>query len=106
MIYVVEFPHHGPARAWFAFGREDFILKVRATCAHDAMDIALDPADTFDASVVTLARGLKACRVFLDDEDAINALQRDPLLDPSGHFHAHMALREQLIAMEAMEEDI
>jgi len=42
----------------------------------------------------------------LDDEDAIAALQRDPLLDPTEHFYAHMALREQLIALEAMEEDM
>jgi hypothetical protein len=77
------------------------------------LDTALDPAeppaepiDEFEASVAAVAQGLKACRVFLDDEDAIDALQRDPLLDPTDHFYAHMALREQLIAMEAMEEDI
>ena len=29
-----------------------------------------------------------------------------PLLDPTEQFYAHMALREQLIAMEAMEEDM
>lgn len=109
MIYVVEFPRQGRAHAWFAFNREDFVLKVRATRARDGLDTALNPAeplDEFDASVAVLARDLEACRVYLDDEDAIEALRRDPLLDPKQEFHAHMALREQLIAMEAMDEDM
>jgi hypothetical protein len=109
MIYVVEFPRQGRAHAWFAFNRDDFVLKVRATRARDGLDAApnqAEPLDEFDASVAALARDLKACRVYLDDEDAIAALQRDPLLDPTEHFYAHMALREQLIAMEAMEEDM
>jgi hypothetical protein len=65
-----------------------------------------EPVDGFDASVAVLAQDLKACRVYLHDEQAIAALQREPLLDPKDGFYAHMALREQLIAMEAMEEDI
>ncbi len=109
MIYIVEFPEQGRAHAWFAFNREDFVRKVRAGRARDGLDAALnhaEPLDEFDASVAALARGLTACRVFLDDADAIAALQRDPLLDPTDHFYAHMALREQLIALEAMEEDM
>ena len=65
-----------------------------------------EPVDAFDASVAALAQDLKACRVHLSDEQAIAALQRDPLYDPDEGFYAHMALREQLIAMDAMEEDI
>lgn len=65
-----------------------------------------EPVDEFDASVAALAQDLKACRVHLTDEQAIAALQRDALYDPEDGFHAHMALREQLIAMDAMEEDI
>lgn len=109
MIYIVEFPHQGRAHAWFAFNRDDFVRKVRASRARDGLDTALnhgEPLDEFEASVAALARDLKACRVYLDDEDAIEALQRDPLLDPTEAFYAHMALREQLIAMEAMEEDM
>jgi hypothetical protein len=30
MIYVVEFPHQGNPRAWFAFERDDLVRKVRA----------------------------------------------------------------------------
>ncbi len=109
MIYIVEFPRQGRAHAWFAFNRDDFVRKVRATRARDGLDAALnhaEPLDGFDASVTALARDLKACRVYLDDQDAIEALQRDPLLDPKQEFYAHMALREQLIAMEAMDEDM
>jgi hypothetical protein len=160
MIYVVEFPVEGRARAWFAFNSEDFILKVRAVRARDGWVIfearsgrerltalgtspeAPDaprmhtdvfalaaahgwetplyradyllgrgvlqaaPVDEFQACVAALAQDLKTCRIYLHDEDAIAALLREPLLDPTDNFYAHMALREQLIAMEAMEEDI
>ncbi len=160
MIYIVEFPRQGRAHAWFAFNRDDFVLKVRAARARegwiifetlnvrerlaargltpdtpdaarahaDLFELArvhgwdtplyradpvlgqgvlqAEPVGEFDASVAALARDLKACRVYLDDEGAIEALQRDPLLDPNGGFYAHMALREQLIAMEAMGEDM
>ncbi len=99
MIYVVEIPHQGRPHAWFAFDRDDFVRKVRAS--HGA-----EPLDDFDAGVARLTQSLKACRIYLDDAAAIMALQREPLLDPKGGFYAHMALREQLIAMEVIEEDI
>lgn len=100
MIYVVEFPHQGRAHAWFAFNRDDFVRKVHAIHASDTA------SEDFDASVAVLEQALKACRIYMHDELAIRALQSDPLLDPSEGFYAHMALREQLIAMDAMEEDI
>jgi hypothetical protein len=100
MIYVVELPHQGRPHAWFAFNRDDFVRKVQAT--HGSNQASED----FDASVAVLERALKACRIYMHDELAIRALQSDPLLDPKEGFYAHMALREQLIAMDAMEEDI
>lgn len=160
MIYIVEFPHQGRAHAWFAFNRDDFVRKVRASRARDGWVIfealsvrerlaargmnpdtpdaerthadlfalsrvhgwdaplyradhvfgqgvvQAEPVDEFDASVAALAQYLKTCRVHLSDEQAIAALQRDPLYDPQQGFYAHMALREQLIATEAMEEDM
>lgn len=160
MIYIVEVPHQGRPRAWFAFDREDFVRKVQAVRGREGLvifddssarerlaDYGLTPTspdasgahadlfalahvhgwdaplyradaltgegvllaeavDAFDASVAALAQDLKAWRVHLGDEEAISALQRDPLYDPKDGFYAHMALREQLIAMEAMEEDI
>lgn len=65
-----------------------------------------EPVDAFNASVAALACDLKHCRVHISDEQAIAALQHDPLYDPNEGFYAHMALREQLIATDAMEEDI
>lgn len=160
MIYIVEFPHQGRAHAWFAFNRDDFVRKVRATRAREGwvifealsarerlaacgltpetpsaaqthaalFDLAsahgwdaplyradhvlgqgvlqAEPVDAFDACVGALAHDRKTCRVYLSDEQAIGALQRDPLYDPEQGFYVHMALREQLIAMDAMEEDI
>lgn len=100
MIYIVEFPHQGRAHAWFAFDRHDFVLKVHAR------EGRAEGMEHFDACVAALASTLKACRIYLDEEQAIGALQSDPLFDPREGFYAHMALREQLIAMEAMEEDI
>lgn len=100
MIYVVEIPHQGRPRAWFAFDRDDFVRKVRASHG------SVQELEDFDASVAVLERAVKACRVYMHDELAIRALHSDPLLDPKEGFYAHMALREQLIAMEAMEEDI
>jgi hypothetical protein len=158
MIYVVEIPHQGRPHAWFAFDRDDFVRKVRATRAredwviHEALSVRervaacgtdtpdavrrhaalldlahihgwdaplyradpllgqgvlqADPVAAFDACVAALAHDLKTCRVHLTDEQAIAALKRDPLYDPDEGFYAHMALRQQLIAMDAMEEDI
>lgn len=65
-----------------------------------------EPVDEFNACVGALVQDLKTCRVHLNDEQAIEALQRDPLYDPDEGFYAHMALRQQLIAMDAMEEDL
>lgn len=104
MIYIVEFPRQGRAHAWFAFDRDDFVRKVRVRYAEGLS--RAEGMDEFDACVDALAENLEACRIYLDEGQAIGALSRDPLLDSGAGFYAHMALREQLIAMDAMEEDI
>ncbi|MBT9539997.1 hypothetical protein [Thiobacillus sp.] len=104
MIYIVEIPHQKRPHAWFAFNREDFVLKVRAT--HGANVCQDGAVSEFDACVDALARDLKDCRVHLSDELAIGALQSDPLYDKYDGFYAHMALREQLVAMDALEDDL
>ncbi|MDP2026619.1 hypothetical protein [Sulfuriferula sp.] len=160
MIYIVEIPHQKRPHAWFAFSREDFVRKVRATRARegwvifetlsarerlaalgmqpgtpdaaqmhaDLFELArnhgwdtplyradhvfgqgvwqAEAVDEFEACVDTLAHDLKTCRVHLSDELAIGALQSDPLYDKYEGFYAHMALREQLVAMEALEDDL
>lgn len=39
MIYVVEFPEHGRAHAWFAFDQQDMLLKIYATDARHEREI-------------------------------------------------------------------
>jgi hypothetical protein len=60
----------------------------------------------FVAHVARLAHGLAGCRVYLDEEDAMDALLRDPLYAGREGFYAHMALREQLIALEVLADDM
>jgi hypothetical protein len=104
MIYIVEIPHQKRPHAWFAFNREDFVLKVRAT---HGLKVDQDAAaNAFDACVAVLAHDLKDYRVHLSDELAIGALQSDPFYDRHEGFYAHMALREQLVAMDALEDDL
>ncbi len=98
MIYIVEVPHQGRPHAWFAFDRKDFVLKIRALWPEADED--------FDECAAAISRDVKAYRIHLNEDLAIFALQKDPLLDPREAFYAHMAFREQLIAMDAMEEDI
>jgi hypothetical protein len=104
MIYIVEIPHQKRPHAWFAFSREDFVLKVRAT--HGPQMDPPGAENEFDACVAVLAHDLKDYRVHLSDELAIGALQSDPLYDKYDGFYAHMALREQLVAMDALEDDL
>lgn len=109
MIYIVEIPHQKRPHAWFAFSREDFVLKVRATHGPKVDQpkwVQLGAANEFDACVAALAYDLKDYRVHLSDELAIGALQSDPLYDKYEGFYAHMALREQLVAMDALEDDL
>ena len=104
MIYIVEIPHQKRPHAWFAFNREDFVLKVRATHGEDVCQAGAE--NEFEACVDALAHDLKDYRVHLSDELAIGALQSDPLYDRRKGFYAHMALREQLVAMDALEDDL
>jgi hypothetical protein len=60
----------------------------------------------FIASVAALARGLKACRVYPDEELAMEALLSEPLYSKREGFYAHMALRDQLIALEVLSDDL
>lgn len=60
----------------------------------------------FVAHVALLAHALKGCRVYVDEEQAMEALHNDPLYAGREGFHAHMALREQLIALEVLSDDL
>jgi hypothetical protein len=60
----------------------------------------------FVAHVAAVAHGLKACRVYYDEEQAMDALLQDSLYAGEDGFYAHMALREQLIALEVLADDL
>jgi hypothetical protein len=159
MIYVVEFPHQGNPRAWFAFDKEDLVRKVHARHTEERVifgtatprqllaatghspesaparteqtaifalgethgwdktlyraDYLLgdgvydaEPFSEFEACVAAIAAGLNLCRVYMSDGAATAALYGDPLYSADDGFHAHMALREQLIAMEVIADDL
>ncbi|MEJ1964585.1 MAG: hypothetical protein WDO56_24760 [Gammaproteobacteria bacterium] len=93
------------------------ILELAATHGWDAplyrADYLLAPGHfqaeevpEFVAHVAALAHGLHSCRVYPDEEDALDALHADPLYAGREGFHAHMALREQLIALEVLSDDL
>lgn len=159
MIYVVEFPHQGNPRAWFAFDKEDLARKVHARHTGERVifgtatprqllaatghtpesaaarseqaaiftlgeahgwDTTLyradyllgdgvydaEPFSEFEACVAAIAADLQLCRVYMSDDAATAALYGDPLYSTDDGFHAHMALREQLIAMEVISDDL
>lgn len=65
-----------------------------------------EPVSEFVAHVAVLAQELRACRVYRDEEQAMDALYADALYAGKEGFYAHMALREQLIALEVMSDDL
>jgi len=65
-----------------------------------------EPVSEFDACVAAVADELRACRVYLSDQAATTALYTDPLYDGREGFHAHMALRNQLIALDVIADDL
>jgi len=161
MIYVVEAPAAGAARAWFAFDEADLLRKVAAGDEKQAHEIwdrasARELLDVFDAAPgeagveerfpglhalgSTLgwdtplfradylqAPGLyapepvrrsDACRAALrarggewrfyeGEAHALVAVDKpDPLFDRPGGWRARHALRQQLIAVEALADDL
>ncbi len=78
--------------------RADYLL---GSCAFQA-----EPLSEFDAHVAAIVDGLQNCRIYLSDEAATAALYRDPLYDGREGLYAHVALREQLIAMEVISDDL
>ena len=62
--------------------------------------------DELEACVSALNADLKLCRIYGSETAAVNALYHDPVFDPYKEFYNHMALREQLIAMEVISDDL
>lgn len=66
----------------------------------------IEEVSEFVAHVAAVAHSLKACRVYRDEEQAMDALHADPLFAEKDGFLAHMALRDQLIALEVISDDL
>lgn len=60
----------------------------------------------FVAHVAAVAHVLAKCRVYLDEEQAMDALYSDPLYAGQSDFYAHLALRDQLVALEVISDDL
>jgi hypothetical protein len=86
---------HGVDTAVF---RADYLL---APAHYQAEEVS-----EFVAHVAAVAHDLKACRVYYDEERAMDALHQDSLYAGEDGFYAHMALREQLIALEVLADDL
>ena len=65
-----------------------------------------EPVSELRACIAALVDTLQTCRVYPDDDTALDALYRDPLYQGRDGFYAHMALREQLIALEVLADDL
>ncbi|PPD03697.1 MAG: hypothetical protein CTY29_08570 [Methylobacter sp.] len=65
-----------------------------------------EAVNELEACVTALNSDLKTCRIYGSETTAVNALYHDPMFDPYKEFYNHMALREQLIAMEVISDDL
>lgn len=65
-----------------------------------------EPVSALHAHLAALAAPLRSCRLHPDDESALAALYGDPLYQDREGFYRHMALREQLIALEVLADDL
>lgn len=65
-----------------------------------------EPVSEFDACIAAVAQDLQTCRIYGSDEAAMTALYQDPLYDGRDGLYPHIALRDQLIAMEVISDDL
>jgi hypothetical protein len=65
-----------------------------------------EPVSALHAHLAALAAPLQSCRLHPSDESALEALYGDPLYQGRAGFYPHMALREQLIALEVLADDL
>lgn len=88
MIHVLEMPEAGEPRVWFAFDPDDLARKLERS----------------DAAALHAAG---RCRVYPDESAALAAFERADHPDWQGPgWRARWALREQLVALEVLADDL
>ena len=63
----------------------------------------VEEKDACAAAIAINVDGL--CHVLWSDKEAITALDSDPQFDMKTHFYARIALRDQMVSVEALEEN-
>ncbi|WP_176256664.1 hypothetical protein [Derxia lacustris] len=63
----------------------------------------IEEKDACAAAVAIRVDGL--CHVLWSDKEAIAAMENDPDFDKYTHFYARFALREQMVSVEALDEN-
>ena len=108
MIFVLDHLGAEHPQAWFAFDDEDLLRKVAA------LDLGLlrETQQRLDCSepVALAEAALKSrgdCRIYRTEAQATAAFERidDPTWQGEG-WRARWALREQLVAMEVLADDL
>ena len=96
MIFVLEVPDQADPSAWFAFDLDDLLRKLEAR-APGLLDAA-EPEAGAGSSAAN-------CRIFWTEAEATAAFERsaDPMWQGQG-WRARLALREQLVATEVLED--
>ena len=108
MIFVLDHLGTEHPQAWFAFDDEDLLRKVAALdlALLRATQVSMDSSEPAELAEAALkARG--DCRVYRSEAQATAAFERidDPAWQGDG-WRARWALREQLVAMEVLADDL
>ncbi len=100
MIFVVELPAgDAEPQAWFAFHRDDLLRKIAARGTHLPLAAAAGGGAAADEG---------CCLIYWDEAEATAAFERaaDPAWQGGRGWRARVALREQLIALEVLADDL
>lgn len=96
MIFVVEVPDQAEASAWFAFDIDDLLRKIETRA----------PGLIGESTHGIVSSGAR-CRIFWSEAQATAGFERatDPLWQGAG-WRARLALREQLVALDVLADDL
>ena len=108
MIFVLELSAAAAPRAWFAYDAGDLLRKVAAgdlallRATHERLGDC-EPEALAEAAL--RARG--ECRIYWTEAEATAAFERaqEPAWQGAG-WRARLALREQLVALEVLADDL